>query len=37
MPLELIVRTPKEIGFVEYQDQEPAGSEVLVQTTRQRD
>ena len=32
MPLELIVRTPKEIGFVEYQDQEPSGSEVLVQT-----
>src|SRR5215510_1593764 len=33
MPLELIVRTPKEIGFVEYQDREPAMSEVLVQTT----
>ena len=32
MPLELIVRTPKEIGFVEYQDSEPATSEVLVQT-----
>jgi threonine dehydrogenase-like Zn-dependent dehydrogenase len=33
MPLELIVRTPKEIGFVEYQDSEPGLSEVLVQTT----
>src|SRR6185369_16169888 len=33
MPLELIVRTPKEIGFVEYQDSEPGVSEVLVQTT----
>src|SRR4030095_3457444 len=33
MPLELIVRTPKEIGFVEYQDGEPGLSEVLVQTT----
>jgi 2-desacetyl-2-hydroxyethyl bacteriochlorophyllide A dehydrogenase len=32
MPLELIVRSPKEIGFVEYQDSEPALSEVLVQT-----
>jgi threonine dehydrogenase-like Zn-dependent dehydrogenase len=32
MPLELIVRTPKEIGFVEYQDSEPTMSEVLVQT-----
>src|SRR4030095_4103887 len=33
MPLELVVRTPKEIGFVEYQDNEPTTSEVLVQTT----
>ena len=33
MPLELIVLTPKEIGFVEYQDSEPGPSEVLVQTT----
>src|SRR5215510_5844155 len=32
MPLELIVRTPKEIGFVEYQDSEPTMSDVLVQT-----
>jgi threonine dehydrogenase-like Zn-dependent dehydrogenase len=33
MPLELIVRTPKEIDFVEYQDSEPTLAEVLVQTT----
>lgn len=32
MPLELIVRTPKEIDFVEYQDREPVGDEILVRT-----
>ena len=32
MPLELIVRTPKEIGFREYEDRDPAAGEVLVQT-----
>jgi threonine dehydrogenase-like Zn-dependent dehydrogenase len=32
MPLELIVRTPKVIDFVEYEDREPLGNEVLVQT-----
>ncbi len=32
MPLELIVRTPKEIDFVEYEDREPVGGEVLVKT-----
>jgi 2-desacetyl-2-hydroxyethyl bacteriochlorophyllide A dehydrogenase len=32
MPLELVVRTPKEIDFVEYQDREPGAGEVLVQT-----
>jgi threonine dehydrogenase-like Zn-dependent dehydrogenase len=32
MPLELIVRTPKEIDFVEYHDREPAEDEVLIKT-----
>jgi len=32
MPLELIVRTPKEIDFVEYQDREPVRDEILVRT-----
>lgn len=32
MPLELIVRTPKEIDFIEYRDREPVKAEVLVQT-----
>lgn len=32
MPLELIVRVPKEIGFVEYTDREPVGDEVLTRT-----
>jgi len=33
MPLELIVETPKIIGYVEYADREPTGKEVLVRTT----
>jgi len=33
MPLELIVETPKKIGYLEYADPEPAGKEVLVRTT----
>ena len=33
MPLELVVETPKKIGFVDYQDREPVGKEVLVKTT----
>ncbi len=32
MPLELIVRKPKEIDFVEYQDREPVRDEVQVLT-----
>ncbi len=32
MPLELIVRSPKVIDFVEYEDREPLGDEILVQT-----
>jgi threonine dehydrogenase-like Zn-dependent dehydrogenase len=32
MPLELIVRTPKEIGYREYEDRDPAAGEVLVRT-----
>jgi threonine dehydrogenase-like Zn-dependent dehydrogenase len=32
MPLELVVRTPKVIDFVEYEDREPDGHEVLVKT-----
>ncbi len=31
MPLELIVRIPKEIDFVQYQDREPCAGEVLVE------
>jgi threonine dehydrogenase-like Zn-dependent dehydrogenase len=33
MPLELIVETPKKIGFTEYQDCTPSGKEILVKTT----
>jgi len=33
MPLELVVASPRKIAFVEYQDHDPAGSEVLVRTT----
>jgi len=32
MPLELIVRTPKVIDFVEYEEREPLGHEVLIKT-----
>ena len=32
MPLELIVRSPKVIDFVEYEDRDPLGDEILVQT-----
>lgn len=32
MPLELIVRSPKEIIFVEYQDREPVRDEILART-----
>lgn len=33
MPLELIVESPKKVTFVAYQDREPAGNEVLIETT----
>ena len=33
MPFELIVETPKKIGFTEYQDRAPSGKEILVKTT----
>ena len=33
MPQELITRTPRQIGFSEYQDADPVANEVLVQTT----
>jgi len=33
MPLELVVESPKKIAFVEYEDRDPVGSEVLVRTT----
>ena len=33
MPRELIVETPKKIGYQEYPDREPVGKEVLVKTT----
>ena len=32
MPLELIVRSPKVIDFVEYEDRDPLGDEILVET-----
>jgi threonine dehydrogenase-like Zn-dependent dehydrogenase len=32
MPLEIIVESPKKIGFREYEDRDPIGEEVLVQT-----
>jgi threonine dehydrogenase-like Zn-dependent dehydrogenase len=32
MPLEIIVESPKKIAFREYEDREPVGEEVLVQT-----
>ncbi|HUV89390.1 MAG TPA: zinc-binding dehydrogenase [Anaerolineae bacterium] len=33
MPLELVVASPRKIAFVEYEDRDPLGNEVLVQTT----
>ena len=33
MPLELVVESPKKIAFVEYEDREPVGDEVLIRTT----
>jgi threonine dehydrogenase-like Zn-dependent dehydrogenase len=33
MPLELVVESPKKIGYAEYTDREPAGREALVRTT----
>lgn len=33
MSFELVVESPKKIGFTEYTDREPVGSEVLVRTT----
>lgn len=32
MPLEIIVQSPKKIVFREYEDRDPVGEEVLVQT-----
>ena len=33
MPLELVVESPRQIGFAEYEDRDPIGNEVLVQTS----
>lgn len=33
MPLELIVESPKKVGFAEYEDRDPAGDEVLIKST----
>ena len=33
MPLELVVESPREVVFVEYEDRAPVGNEVLVRTT----
>jgi threonine dehydrogenase-like Zn-dependent dehydrogenase len=33
MPLELVVKSPREVAFVEYEDRDPVGNEVLVRTT----
>ena len=33
MPLELVVESPRQIAFAEYQDRDLAGDEVLVRTT----
>jgi threonine dehydrogenase-like Zn-dependent dehydrogenase len=33
VPLELVVESPRNIAFVEYEDRDPVGDEVLVQTT----
>ena len=33
MPLELMIDSPRVIGFAEYAEAEPTGSEVLIETT----
>jgi len=33
MPYELVVQSPKVVTFAEYQDRDPVGNEVLVQTS----
>ena len=33
MPLELVVESPRKVVFVEYEDRDPVGNEVLVRTT----
>jgi threonine dehydrogenase-like Zn-dependent dehydrogenase len=33
MPFELVVTSPKTIGYLEYQDRDPVGDEALVRTT----
>jgi threonine dehydrogenase-like Zn-dependent dehydrogenase len=33
MPLELVVKSPREVAFVEYEDRDPVGNELLVRTT----
>src|SRR5436309_14344802 len=32
MPLELVVQSPRQIAFAAYDDREPSGSQVLVDT-----
>jgi threonine dehydrogenase-like Zn-dependent dehydrogenase len=33
MPLELVVESPRKVVFVEYEDRDPIGDEVLIRTT----
>jgi threonine dehydrogenase-like Zn-dependent dehydrogenase len=33
MPLELVVESPRKVAFVEYDDRDPVGNEVLIRTT----
>ncbi len=33
MPFELVVQAPRQVGYGEYQDREPTGNEILIQTT----
>ena len=33
MPLELVVESPRKVVFVEYEDRDPVGNEVLIRTT----
>ena len=33
MPIELVVTSPRVCGFAAYEDREPVGAEVLVETT----